>query len=292
MNNSGWHTSIDPKVQGTWNLHNALIGRDLQLDFFLLTSSMNGSVGTATESNYCAANSFLDAFARYRRSLGLPALSLGLGMISEVGYLAEHPEIGALLLRKGVHPISQNEMLQIVDIALCAERDENAFHCNSNDGMSQENIENAHVLTGLEIIGLQKQREQGFEGKSYLFEDPRVAILTQALESSSSSNASKEGTSFGDTLKTRDKAAISAAVLTIIAEKMGNLLLFPAEKLNGETKLADFGMDSMLSAEFRTYIFNVFKVEVPFLTLLGKTTTVGSLTEMVTEGMIGKEDVK
>jgi KR domain len=63
MPNKYWHTGIDPKVRGTWNIHNVITGKDDQLDFFLLTSSISGSVGTATEGNYCVANYFLDNFA-------------------------------------------------------------------------------------------------------------------------------------------------------------------------------------------------------------------------------------
>ncbi|KAL2194014.1 KR domain-containing protein, partial [Corynascus similis CBS 632.67] len=100
MPNEWWHTGIDPKLIGSWNLYNALQGRTADLDFFLMTSSVSGSVGTATEGNYCAANYFLDVFARFLRNKGLPGLSIGLGMISEVGYLHENPEIEALLSAK------------------------------------------------------------------------------------------------------------------------------------------------------------------------------------------------
>ncbi|XP_044717410.1 KR domain-containing protein [Hirsutella rhossiliensis] len=74
MSNDAWHTGIRPKWQGTWNLHDALEGHDEALDFFLMTSSLSGSCGTATESNYCAANGFLDAFTRWRRGQGKPAI--------------------------------------------------------------------------------------------------------------------------------------------------------------------------------------------------------------------------
>ena len=106
-----WLAGLRPKVTGSWNLYNALSGREKDLDFFLMTSSVSGSVGTATESNYCSANYFLDVFARYCRNLGIPAVSVGLGMISEVGYLHENPEIEALLLRKGIQAINEDEML-------------------------------------------------------------------------------------------------------------------------------------------------------------------------------------
>lgn len=67
MPNEYWHTGIDPKeVKGTWSIHNATKGKDSELDFFLMSSSISGSVGTVMESNYCAANYSLDVFARYR----------------------------------------------------------------------------------------------------------------------------------------------------------------------------------------------------------------------------------
>ncbi|KAK6346543.1 hypothetical protein TWF696_006667 [Orbilia brochopaga] len=59
-----WHAGIDPKVQGTWNIHNTIKSRESELDFFLLTSSIAGSTGMVTNGAYCAANYFLDNFAR------------------------------------------------------------------------------------------------------------------------------------------------------------------------------------------------------------------------------------
>lgn len=55
-----WRTASAPKVQGTWNLHNATLKADL--DFFLLFRSLSGSVGQPGQANYASANTFLDAF--------------------------------------------------------------------------------------------------------------------------------------------------------------------------------------------------------------------------------------
>ena len=117
MTHKAWHT-LQPKWRGTWNIHEALEGKEDQLDFFLMTTSVSGSVGTATESNYCAANALLDAFARDRHSLGKPATSIGFGMISEIGYLHENPDIKALLLRKGIQPLNEEDFLQVLDLSL------------------------------------------------------------------------------------------------------------------------------------------------------------------------------
>ena len=81
-----WRTLQDvfaAKVDGTWNLHDAT--RGLPLDFFVLFSSGASFLGSRGQSNYSAANGFLDAFAAWRRRQGLPASSINWGAWSEVG---------------------------------------------------------------------------------------------------------------------------------------------------------------------------------------------------------------
>ncbi|ACK70306.1 Beta-ketoacyl synthase [Gloeothece citriformis PCC 7424] len=71
---------LAPKVQGTWNLHQASL--DLSLDFFVMFSSAASLLGSPGQGNYAAANGFLDAFAHYRHSLGLPGLTINWGALS------------------------------------------------------------------------------------------------------------------------------------------------------------------------------------------------------------------
>lgn len=47
MSFSEWTASVAPKVQGTWNLHNASVAAGLDLDFFLMFSSVSGIVEQA-----------------------------------------------------------------------------------------------------------------------------------------------------------------------------------------------------------------------------------------------------
>lgn len=149
MSNNAWHIGIQPKWQGTLNLHHALQTTKDSLEFFLMMSSVSGTIGTATESNYCAANSFLDAFAYYLRLQGQPAISIGLGMISEVGYLHENPEIEALLMRRGIQPLNEAEFLQVVDLALTE---------NKNSDQAQIKPWSSHILTGLEPLRARKHK--------------------------------------------------------------------------------------------------------------------------------------
>ncbi|PSB11483.1 beta-ketoacyl synthase, partial [Pleurocapsa sp. CCALA 161] len=84
---SSFHQVIAPKVVGAWNLHQAT--QDLELDFFVLFSSVAALIGSPGQSNYTVANAGLDAIARYRHSLNLPALSINWGAWANSGMAVE-----------------------------------------------------------------------------------------------------------------------------------------------------------------------------------------------------------
>ncbi|KAM0805745.1 KR domain-containing protein [Usnea florida] len=215
MSEEFWHTGIDAKVLGTWNLHTAMAGKDDQLDFLIVTSSVSGTIGSATEGNCCAGKHFLDDITRYRRNLGLPATSIGLGMISEA------------------------------------------------------------------------QRDQSFNGRLQVFDNPRTSILLQSFNETSSQPSGS--TSVGKSLSRKLREAVQSGgdlrqtIHDVIRGKMANLILLPTNEINAETTLSTFGMDSMLAAELRTYIYQASAVDVPFQTIMGDTTSISSLADTIAE---------
>lgn len=89
---------LAPKVQGSWNLHTASLSKSL--DFFVLYSSIAATLGAPGQSNYAAANAFLDGLAHYRHQQGLPALAIAWGAWAEVGMaakLTERPSTSGVL---------------------------------------------------------------------------------------------------------------------------------------------------------------------------------------------------
>ena len=77
------HSVMAPKVEGTWNLHEATFQE--KLDFFVLFSSAGAIHPQPGMGNYAAANAFLDAFAHYRRAHGMVATSINWGIWGELG---------------------------------------------------------------------------------------------------------------------------------------------------------------------------------------------------------------
>jgi polyketide synthase 5 len=76
-----------PKVYGAWNLHCALQEADSgqPLDWFCSFSSAAALVGSPGQGAYAAANSWLDAFTRWRRARGLPATAIAWGAWARIG---------------------------------------------------------------------------------------------------------------------------------------------------------------------------------------------------------------
>ncbi|TYS11712.1 amino acid adenylation domain-containing protein [Bacillus subtilis] len=73
--NEEFQEVLQPKVSGL--LHVDECSKDFPLDFFILFSSVSGSLGNAGQADYAAANTFMDAFAAYRRSLAVSKKRFG-----------------------------------------------------------------------------------------------------------------------------------------------------------------------------------------------------------------------
>ncbi|GAA0401813.1 SDR family NAD(P)-dependent oxidoreductase [Streptomyces luteireticuli] len=113
-------TVLRPKADAALHLHE--LTRDLGLSAFVLFSSVAGTLHGAGQGNYAAANAFLDALAHRRRSLGLPAVSLGWGLWAESGGMAAGLSGADLrrIARSGLPALATPEALALFDAAVGA----------------------------------------------------------------------------------------------------------------------------------------------------------------------------
>ncbi|MEU6734088.1 SDR family NAD(P)-dependent oxidoreductase [Streptomyces physcomitrii] len=109
---------LRPKTDAAWHLHE--LTRELDLTAFVLFSSIAGVFGNPGQSNYAAANAFMDALAHRRHAEGLPASSLAWGLWQEASGLLAHLEDGDLgwMSRAGIQPLASDHGLALLDAAL------------------------------------------------------------------------------------------------------------------------------------------------------------------------------
>ncbi|KAM0323862.1 hypothetical protein ACHAQA_008442 [Verticillium albo-atrum] len=119
-----YHEAASCKITGTWNLHNVAQELNLTLDFFTLLSSISSVLGGMAQANYAAGCAFLDAFAAYRRSLGLPAFSVNLGIIGDVGYMARDEALLERHIGSVTTSIEEDLMRQILRYTIMQQSDE------------------------------------------------------------------------------------------------------------------------------------------------------------------------
>lgn len=110
-------TVFRPKVDGAWHLHQAT--RSMDLDLFVMFSSVSGVMGTAGQANYAAANTFLDALAHLRRAEQLPSVSIAWGTWDGEGMAANLSEsCRARYAQLGLGVLSPEDGLELLERAI------------------------------------------------------------------------------------------------------------------------------------------------------------------------------
>jgi acyl transferase domain-containing protein/NADPH:quinone reductase-like Zn-dependent oxidoreductase/short-subunit dehydrogenase/aryl carrier-like protein len=243
-----------PKVQGTWNLHQATA--HLALDFFVGFSSGAALMGSPGQGNYAAANSFMDALAHVRRAHGQHALSINWGSWSEVGMAAE---VGEQHRRRwasmGLGMIAPEDGMRMLQQMLRSAR--------------------APQMAAMPLMRSRLPNNLG----------PFFSVLMNAAPAKA--GASPSGAPV-DILRqlTQARPDERPAVLTaFLSDQVTKVLaLGAAYQMDPHRSLIAMGMDSLMAMELRNRIQTSLKAKVAVADLL-QGPSVTKLTLMVLEGM-------
>ncbi|KAI0538949.1 BcBOA9 protein [Xylaria digitata] len=259
----GWQYPIDPKVRGTWNLHECLTGQPL--DFFVMLSSISAMTGAPTQSNYCAANTFLDFFARYRDGLGLPATTVGLSMVLEVGFVSQNLAIEQGISRSGIHGITERDFLMLMEQAMKPGRVGGWRLDAGAKNFLVSGLEPAKLAADLDIHGFR------------FWLQPRVGPLLTAIQ------RKNEGSGRGGAGGAKMVLDLSDIVEATV-EKFAKTFMIPSEDVDPSKPLVAYGMDSMIGTALRNWSFSTFGVDIPASDFMGPVLTAQSLAEKIFAG--------
>lgn len=113
INRERYMRGFTPKAVGGWLLHKA--SKDLDLDHFLMYSSISSVYGNPGQVSYVAANQYLDQLAHYRRAQGLPGTCVSWGVIGEAGFVHRSGVVGGLLFKQGWKQFNIGEACDILE---------------------------------------------------------------------------------------------------------------------------------------------------------------------------------
>ncbi|RHZ48412.1 beta-ketoacyl reductase [Aspergillus thermomutatus] len=234
MSYANWTQPMRPKIQGILNLHN-YFSSTRPLDFFLICSSISGIFGYPGQTQYAAANTFQDALARHRRSQGLKAVAVDLGIMRDVGILAEQGTTGKLADWEAVLGIR-----------------EKPFHAL---------MKSLITASGKETV------------TRLLRSDPRFGPLNVLNIASSSSSADQDTSSAASSPSTRLAAASNLAeavsiITDALVHKTAEILQMPLSEVDPGRPMYRYGVDSLVALEVRNWITRELQANMALLEIL------------------------
>ncbi|RDL31106.1 uncharacterized protein BP5553_09895 [Venustampulla echinocandica] len=251
MSLADFNTAVLPKVQGSWNLHQQLPN----LDFFIMLSSLSGILGNKGQANYASGGAFQDALCQYRQARGLPAVTIDLGQVKGVGYVAESQNIGNTLERIGMRPVSEKELHRIIEACIVSPSP-------------------AQIITGINTGPGPHWEDQVWA------KDARFAPLKYSDSSAQQGRTRDSSTgNILDTLSTLSTLEeVADVVLQALVKKLSNMFMVSKESITPSQQLDDLGVDSLVAVELKNWLASHAAANVSIFELLNSS----SLKELST----------
>ncbi len=250
---------LEPKAKGAQYLHE--MTAHLALDFFVLFSSATTLFGNPGQANYVAANHWLEALARHRLALGLPATSVLWGAIDDAGFLARNEDIkDALQSRMGGSALLSQVALETLERLLMQQR--SGLGVLELDWKALSRFLPAANSPKFSELARLNGGEQGEESDVDDIQRLLVELNEQELTEL-----------FGEMLK----------------QEISEILRLPANKLDINRPLQELGLDSLMSVELVVAVEERFGIRLPVMEL-SETSSIAKLTGRILELLRGNQE--
>ncbi|PYI00702.1 lovastatin nonaketide synthase [Aspergillus sclerotiicarbonarius CBS 121057] len=260
---------LGPKIDGSRNLDEVFYNEPL--DFFILFSSSACVIGNSGQSNYAAANGYLNGLAKQRRKRGLAASTLDIGRIAGIGYIETAGQaVLQQLTRFGLMAINEPEMHQMFAETVLA------GYPSPED---KAGIPDAVVTTGIRTI----RDDEDILGP--WFDNPLFShciIESKDTQEATENQVKKVSLPVAEQLT---GASTMEQALDIVKDcftaKLRVILQVSDESIHHDTPLVELGLDSLVAVEVRSWFLKELKVDIPVLKVVGG----ASVTELCEQAL-------
>ncbi|KAH8703520.1 hypothetical protein BGW36DRAFT_393834 [Talaromyces proteolyticus] len=275
MTAEDFHVPLKCKVQGSWNLHNCALEQESPLEFFTLLSSISCIFGGHGQGTYSAGNMFLDSLAAYRKSLGLPACSVNLGVIEGIGYFNRDRTLLQRHKSRGLSTLDEVLLRKTLAWSIIQQTSQIGKHL----------MQKSQLITGVSVP---------MELDSSVMMGPRFSTLKPGPRANRAGEATCTGSN-------NDADLVLLKRARNIQQKNVHSLLFPATvnvvnkvlmkslgmttPLDEARPLTSYGVDSLASVELRNWLRTELSVELGALDVTGAK-TMAALCETILKHLL------
>jgi len=231
---------LSPKVRGAWNLHQLTL--EMPLAFFFSFSSVSSLIGNPGQANYVAANCFLDIFSHYRQSLGLPATTVNLGVVSDSGIVSERKEVEDFFANagfSGIKPVQVGEFLQF-----------------------------AYQTSPAQIAFF----DLDWTKWNAILPTDWIPPMYESIMSDAKGGNSDALLQTKANIKDLDEEEQQDFFKELVRNALSELLKMPAEKIEMHTRIIDIGVNSLMAVEFSGTMGEKHGLMMPILDIMSGAT--------------------
>ena len=250
-----------PKIAGAWNFH--LLTRKDNLDYFVLHSSIAALLGNAGQTNYSAANGFLDGLSIYRRQMGLAGQTISWGPL-QAGILERDSSIEEILKTEGWKLLDKKTIKQCFEYTLLTNKVNTIFFSADN-------------ATLADTFDVRRTENGGFVLEDRLL-GPRLAEklkngLLPFLTGMETSNT------------ILNNEARPEQRIDVVKSVVASILGLPESDIDKSTPLMEIGINSMHAIMLRNKMRKNLKTNISVEQLLHPRATVESLANSGSDPM-------
>ena len=233
---------LSPKIQGVRNLDQTT--KTEALDFVVYFSSITAVLGNAGQSDYAAANAYMDNFATYRNALVAEGkrhgktLSINWPLWADGGMQIDEQTKSYLERSSGMKPLPTQEGMRSLEILLNQETEQGIVVYGFESKIAQ-------LLTNQTPLQKDAQQNAHLNGS------------TAALKHTSPNSpdgAQEVAMALGGELKTQ--------VIEMLKKEVSDTLKIAIDDIDEEEELSEFGFDSIMLTSFSNKLNQTYDIDI------------------------------
>ncbi|KAL8799576.1 MAG: hypothetical protein Q9182_005787 [Xanthomendoza sp. 2 TL-2023] len=272
MTGEEWDRALKVKIESSWILHE--VTKDDDVEFFVLFSSIASVLGNRNQGSYNVGNTFLNALATYRRRMGLTAVAIALGAMTDIGVLSTYatPTTPLTLTRSGLTHLTTAHLSKILEAT---------FHKSHQQRLGQEPApESAICITGLEMWesndSTTKDNKQKATEIIYWRRCPEFSPLSTSTLPSPIHPQPTTQQSLA-TMLSSSTADITQTITTAFLPFLSHTLGFPPSTFDTSASLATYGLDSLNAVGVQYWCFHELHTTISVAEIFAA----GSIAELI-----------